>query len=99
MNGRPRSGQRMRSGLTLVELLVAVAVLGTLGALVLSVQTPVSTFAPPLPPAPPPLPPGPPAPPSVVITRYGGEVSLQTTLDRLRFTVNLPRSYHGRQLA
>jgi prepilin-type N-terminal cleavage/methylation domain-containing protein len=92
MDGRPRSGQRIRSGLTLVELLVAIAVLGVLGGLLLSAQTSAPT-------PPPPLPPAPPAPPPVVLARYGSELSLQTTLDRLGFTVNVPRSYQGRRLA
>jgi prepilin-type N-terminal cleavage/methylation domain-containing protein len=89
MNGRRLWGQRMRSGLTLVELLVAIAVLGLLEALLLTARahapvpsTPLSLAVP----VPAPLMPA------------GGELSLQTTLDRLGFTVNVPREYEGRPL-
>src|SRR5947209_1781469 len=92
MIGRRLSGQRMRSGLTLIELLVAIAVLGLLEALLLTAPT----FAP----APEkPLSIAPPRPATGVVVRYGGEMSLQTTLDRLGFTVNVPRDYQGRRLA
>ena len=82
MIGRRLLGQRMRSGLTLVELLVAIAALGLLEVLLLTVRTPAPR--PPLllaVPTPAPLMPA------------GCELSLQTTLDRLGFTVNVPRSY------
>src|SRR3989442_545810 len=81
----------MRSGLTLIELLVAIAVLGLLEALLLTAPT----FAP----APEtPLSIAKPLPPVITPARYGGELSLQTTLDRLGFTVNVPRVYQGRRL-
>ena len=88
MIGRRLLGQRMRSGLTLVELLVAIAALGLLEVLLLTVRTPAPR--PPLllaVPTPAPLMPA------------GCELSLQTTLDRLGFTVNVPRTYQGRRLA
>jgi prepilin-type N-terminal cleavage/methylation domain-containing protein len=90
MIGRRLLGRRMRSGLTLVELLVAIAVLGLFEALLLTarVQAPVSPT--PLSLAVPVLAPLMPA---------GGELSLQTTLDRLGFTVNVPSDYQGRRLA
>jgi len=93
MIGRHPSGLQMRSGLTLVELLVAIAVLGALEVLLLTAQPPV----------PPPDPPTPlsitqPPPPLRPPPYYAGELSLQTTLDRLGFTVNVPREYAGRRL-
>jgi prepilin-type N-terminal cleavage/methylation domain-containing protein len=99
MFGRRTSGRRARSGLTLVELLVAIAVLGGLEVLLFTLSSP------PPEPAPPPLsfyqPPAPPmmATPPTPRVVYQGEMSLQTTLDRLGFTVNVPQDYHGRHLA
>jgi prepilin-type N-terminal cleavage/methylation domain-containing protein len=90
MIGRRILGQRMRSGLTLVELLVAIAVLGLFEALLLTARAPAPVSPPPLllaVPSPAPLMPA------------DGELSLQTTLDRLGFTVNVPRAYQGRRLA
>jgi len=95
MIGRHPSGRRTRSGLTLVELLVAIAVLGGLEILLLTLQPP------PPEPAPPPLayyqpsahPTMSPLPTPRVV--YQGEMSLQTTLDRLGFTVNVPRITMG----
>jgi prepilin-type N-terminal cleavage/methylation domain-containing protein len=86
----------MRSGLTLVELLVAIAVLGLLEALLLAGPMLTTAGAPP-PDAyqPPPLAVPTPAP----LRPADGELSLQTTLDRLGFTVNVPRAYQGRRLA
>jgi len=84
----------MRSGLTLVELLVAIAVLGALEVLLLTAQPPA-----PAPDPPPPLSIAPPPPSDEPAPYYGGELSLQTTLDRLGFTVNVPRVYEGRRLA
>jgi len=99
MIGRRPSGRRTRSGLTLVELLVAIAVLGGLEVLLLTLSSP------PPEPAPPPLsfyqPPAPPTVSTPLTPRvvYQGEMSLQTTLDRLGFTVNVPQDYQGRHLA
>src|SRR5713226_3032711 len=91
MIGRRPSSQRMRSGLTLVELLVAIAVLGLFEALLLTAQTPA--------PAPPtPLSIAEPFPAPVTHAPSGGELSLQATLDLLGFTVNVPRDYQGRPL-
>jgi prepilin-type N-terminal cleavage/methylation domain-containing protein len=90
MIGRRLLGQRMRSGLTLVELVVAIAVVGLFGALLVTARAPAPVSLPPLllaVPTPAPLMPA------------DGELSLQTTLDRLGFTVNVPRAYQGRRLA
>jgi prepilin-type N-terminal cleavage/methylation domain-containing protein len=83
-----------RRGMTLIELAVSLAALGLLGCLFLASRVP-----PPMPDgcsAPPaiaiPTPPPPPPPPS------NGELSLQETLDRLAFTVNVPQRYRGRQV-
>jgi hypothetical protein len=90
MNGRRLLSQRMRSGLTLVELLVGIAAVGLMGALLLTARAP-APVSPPLVslavPTPAPLMPDP-----------GRELSLQATLDRLGFTVNVPRAYQGRRL-
>jgi prepilin-type N-terminal cleavage/methylation domain-containing protein len=84
MNGRRLWGQRLRPGLTLVELLVAIAVLGLLEALLLTTHAPAPRptllLA---------------APTPAPLMPAGGELSLQTTLDRLGFTVNVPREYEG----
>jgi prepilin-type N-terminal cleavage/methylation domain-containing protein len=99
MIGRRPSGRRTRSGLTLVELLVAIAVLGGLEVLLFTLSSPPpEPVSPPLSftqSSPPPMEPAFPAPRIV----YQGEMSLQTTLDRLGFTVNVPQDYHGRHLA
>ena len=94
MTGRRSLSPRMRSGLTLLELLVAIAVLGVLEILLLTAQAPA--------PAPVPSPPlsiaqPPPAP--LEPSPYQGELSLQTTLDRLGFTVNVPQHYEGRRVS
>ncbi len=103
MNGRRIPGPRLRSSLTLVELLVAIAVLGLLEALLWTAQTPAPDPPPPLAAAQP-APPAEPSPPVDPVLpaappQPGGELSLQTTLDRLGFTVNVPRVYDGRRLA
>jgi prepilin-type N-terminal cleavage/methylation domain-containing protein len=91
MNDSWNSNTRQaRRGLTLPELLVTIAVLGTLGCLVLARRSPAPTILtsrPALEAPAPALPPGP-----------GGEMSLQETLDRLGYTVNVPRSFQGRRL-
>src|ERR1051326_6221934 len=90
---------RLRAGLTLVELLVSIAALGLLGCCVLTYR-----MAPPCEneavmavgddsPAPP-EPPAPTAPPG----RYA-ELSLQETLDRLGYTINVPHVFHGQKVA
>jgi prepilin-type N-terminal cleavage/methylation domain-containing protein len=94
MIGRRPSGRRTRSGLTLVELLVAIAILGGLEVLLFTLSAP-----PPEPVAPPPLSMAQPPPPPAPRVYYSGEMSLQTTLDRLGFTVNVPQDYQGRHLA
>jgi prepilin-type N-terminal cleavage/methylation domain-containing protein len=94
MIGRRPSSQRMRPGLTLVELLVAIAVLGLFEALLLTAQAPA-----PAPPPPTPLSTAEPFPAPVTRAPSGGELSLQATLDLLGFTVNVPREYEGRRLA
>lgn len=109
MTGRWRRHTRgARPGLTLIELLIAIAVLAVLGALLLSrhpdltrqEEPPPAASEAPEPPSPPaapvvlPVPDQPPAP-----TAYGMELSLQETLDRLGFTVNVPRIYHGHSIA
>jgi prepilin-type N-terminal cleavage/methylation domain-containing protein len=94
MFGRRPSGRRARSGLTLVELLVAIAVLGGLEVLLLTLSSP-----PPEPVPPPPLSMAQPPPAPVSRIVYQGEMSLQTTLDHLGYTVNVPQDYHGRHLA
>lgn len=90
MIGRRLRGRRMRSGLTLVELLVGIAALGLMGALLLTARAPAPV------PSPPPSLAVPTPAPLVPPVR---ELSLQTTLDRLGFTVNVPRCYEGRRLA
>src|SRR5688500_11581440 len=86
--GRPC--RRLRRGLTMPELLVAVAVLGLLGFLVLARRSSAPMMTAISAPAPPPAPPQP--------WTAGGEMSLQETLDRLGFTVNVPSTYQGRPL-
>jgi prepilin-type N-terminal cleavage/methylation domain-containing protein len=82
-----------RPGLTLLELLVALVVLGLLGGVIICRRTPT---------------PGPPTSflstsESVAISEAPGavqeELSLQETLDRLGFTVNVPQAYRGHSLA
>jgi prepilin-type N-terminal cleavage/methylation domain-containing protein len=98
MNGRRHWGQRVRPGLTLVELLVAIAVLGLLEALLLTAGTPAPDTQPPPLAAAEQAPPDEPIPPAAP-PQPGRELSLQETLDRLGFTVNVPRVYDGRRLA
>jgi hypothetical protein len=83
---------RMRPGLTMPELLVGIVVFGVLGFLVLArfSTTPRMVTSSPTMVAPALVEPLP--PPS------GGEMSLQETLDRLGYTVNVPRSLYGRPL-
>jgi prepilin-type N-terminal cleavage/methylation domain-containing protein len=99
MSGRCTHPARpARSGMTLIELMLALAALGLLGCLLLfsrpEIPSPVDSAvlscpeAVPLPPPPPP-----PRPPVY------GEMSLQQTLDRLGYTVNVPRFFHGIRVA
>jgi hypothetical protein len=95
MKGPPnRSARRVRAGLTMVELLMALAALGVLGVLALSYQVP----APPVR-TPPPLSIEAPSPPVCPRNVYYGERSLQDTLDRLGYTVNVPHEYRGHTIA
>lgn len=91
MIGRRLLSQRMRSGLTLVELLVGIAAAGLLGALLLTARATAPVSPPPLTLAVP--------TPAPLMPDAGRELSLQETLDRLGFTVNVPRQYEGRRLA
>ncbi len=92
----PRKRRVRRPGLTLIELLLSIAGLGVLGCLMLSYGTPAQ--APEISavtvsePAPPP-------PPGCPIQRGWGELSLQETLDRLGYTVNVPHEFQGQQVA
>jgi prepilin-type N-terminal cleavage/methylation domain-containing protein len=90
----------LRSGMTLIELVTALAALGLVGCLLLAnsrltcppasmvAETPAPFVIETLP-APPPPPP----------VYRGGELSLQATLDRLGYTVNVPAKYEGCVLA
>jgi prepilin-type N-terminal cleavage/methylation domain-containing protein len=92
MNDSWNSNTRQaRRGLTLPELLMTIAVLGALGCLVLarrSTAPAIVTSCPALE-----------APAPALPARTGGEMSLQETLDRLGYTVNVPRSFQGRRLS
>src|ERR1051326_8448516 len=92
-----RPARRFRAGLTLPELLVAIASFGVLGCLLFTHQVLNSTseapvisrvIVTPAPPAP---------PPARCISQ--GDVSLQETLDRLGYTVNVPHEFHGATVA
>jgi prepilin-type N-terminal cleavage/methylation domain-containing protein len=81
-----------RPGMTLIELAMAIAALGLLGCLFLASRMPSAGTECNDPPAI--AISTPPAPPHI----WYGEKSLQETLDRLGYTVNVPHVYHGRRV-
>jgi prepilin-type N-terminal cleavage/methylation domain-containing protein len=82
-----------RPGMTLIELAMAIAALGLLGCLFLASRMPSAGTECNDPPAI--AISTPPAPPHI----WYGEKSLQETLDRLGYTVNIPHVYHTRRVA
>jgi prepilin-type N-terminal cleavage/methylation domain-containing protein len=95
MLGRCVGGRvRARPGLTVLELIIAVAVLGLLGSLVYSCHTAGPGVA-----APPCVSES--APPAALeseVASVSEELSLQATLDRMGYTVNVPLEHRGRSL-
>lgn len=87
-------GMRARRGLTLLEMIVALGMMGVLGALVLSCRVTTPNVKAPRPEV------------SAVSTCDAvldtgspqEELSLQDTLDRLGYTVNVPATFHGHSL-
>jgi hypothetical protein len=95
MFGR-QSGSRARAwrGLTLLEMVIALGVMGVLGALVLSCRVSAPAVHAPSPEVSVPLS----CPAGAEAEPEQAELSLQDTLDRLGYTVNVPASFHGREL-